>query len=217
MILGQTRSALWAVTWPARAAVFSRLDGVKNRKGSAGVEHRKEPCPSGCVKKPGACPKRHARGFINDLREARGLEGVKKSGTVTSGVLEARMGTGNQANLVRATKTAGFFPVGPPNVEPSWVPVPVPTDSSGRGPAAWARFPARSHFTVRGSPVARIEAGGIPLPSTAIGAPPARSAAVDCDLSLPVVQPPTSLPSRKTEAASRGAWLGSRFAETCGR
>ena len=32
MILGQTRSALWAVTWPARAAVFSRLHGVKNRE-----------------------------------------------------------------------------------------------------------------------------------------------------------------------------------------
>ena len=65
--------------------------------------------------------------------EARVQEGVKKSGTVTSGVLEARMGTGNQANLVRATKTAGFFPVGPPNVEPSWVPVPVPNDDSAAG------------------------------------------------------------------------------------
>ncbi len=35
------------------------------------------------------------------------------------------MGTGNRANLVCAAKMAGFFPVGPPNVEPSWVPVPV--------------------------------------------------------------------------------------------
>ena len=50
------------------------------------------------------------------------------------------MGTGNQANLVRATKTAGFFPVGPPNVEPSWVPVPVPNDDSRRGLAVPAFF-----------------------------------------------------------------------------
>ena len=65
MILGWTPSAP-ALSLARAAAVFTRLDGVKNRKGSAGVEHRKEPCPS------------------------------------------------------------------------------------GRGPAAWARFPARSHFTVRG-------------------------------------------------------------------
>ncbi len=46
MILGWTPRGP-ALSLSGAAAVFSRLDGVKNRKGSAGVEHRKEPCPSG--------------------------------------------------------------------------------------------------------------------------------------------------------------------------
>ena len=55
MILGWTPSGP-VLSLSGAAAVFSRLDGVKNRKGSAGVEHRKEPCPSESLKKPGAIP-----------------------------------------------------------------------------------------------------------------------------------------------------------------
>ena len=53
MILGQRHSALLGCRLARVGGCFQPVAQGKESRSEAGVEHRKEPGPSGCVKKPG--------------------------------------------------------------------------------------------------------------------------------------------------------------------
>ncbi len=164
---------------------FQPLAGGKNREGRPASSGERAVCPSGCVKKPGTVPKRHARTgrFINELREARGLADGHGSGSArcqsfaacrkylthppivretakTTGARRKKYETNpipskpiaiNELRLVlRAAGKIGDGGARGKNREEAGVEHRKEPCPSGRGPGGWARFPARSHFTVRG-------------------------------------------------------------------